>query len=104
MAEQVVTRQLIEKRRRGVAGWLFLFLFWAFNAWMTFVLLAGLAHNALEYGQLASDTAREGYLAGTMLGVLVVLGIWAAGAVVTGALVYVTRGRRELVELEQPAR
>jgi hypothetical protein len=103
MAGEVVKRRLIEKRRRGFFGWIFLLLFWGFNLLMVYSLFVGLNDNAQKYAQLTTDAERTGFAAGTGIGVVLILMIWAFGAVIFGALAYFTRGRRELIEVETRA-
>lgn len=99
MAEQV-TRKLVEKRRRGFFGWVFMLLFWAFNALMVVSLFSGISKNAEQYRTLATEAERQGAAAGTGLGIMMLLMTWAAGAVVLGLLVLFTRGRKEMIELQ----
>lgn len=95
-----MVRKLIEKRKRGFFGWLFLLLFWGWNALMAVALVAGLVGNADQYAKLATEAQRQGHVAGTGIAVMMILMMWAAGAVVFGLLAYFTRGRRELIEVE----
>jgi len=99
MAE-TVTRRMIEKRRRGFFGWIFLLVFWAFNALMAFSLYAGVSGNAQKYQVLKSEAERTGFAAGTGIGIMMILMTWAAGAVILGLLSYFTRGKREMIEVE----
>jgi hypothetical protein len=99
MAE-VVTRRMIERRRRGVFGWIFLLLFWGFNALMLYAIVKGVGDNASSY---ADPAMRRAHDAGAALAVMIWLVFWAAGAVVFGLLAHFTRGRRELVEVETKA-
>ena len=95
-----MARKLIEKRRRGFFGWLFLLMFWGWNVLMAFALFAGLDKNVQHYGKLATEAERQGYAAGTGIGVMLILIAWAAGAVILGLIAYFTRGRRELIEID----
>ena len=99
MADQV-TRKLIEKRRRGIVGWIFLLLFWGFNILMLVALFSGLSQNAADYKTLANEAERQGHAAGTGLGIMMLLMTWAAGAGVLGLLVLFTRGRKEMIEVQ----
>lgn len=97
-------RKFIERRRRGFFGWLFLLVFWAFNAFMLWVLFVGLSGNAATYAKLASDAERSGHAAGTAIGVTMIMTFWALGAVILGLAAYFTRGRREMIEVQvEPA-
>jgi hypothetical protein len=97
---QGVTRRLVEKRKRGFFGWVFLLLFWGFNALMVYVLFAGVGENAEEAARISDPSMRQAYQVGTGLGVMMILIFWAAGSVVFGLLAYFTRGTRELIEIE----
>jgi hypothetical protein len=87
-------------RKRGFFGWVFLILFWAFNAlmalWMW--LAAGMIGN--QYVS-ATGPNREFHQAGTAIGGAIggamILFIWLAGAVILGLFVLVTRGRKTVV-------
>jgi hypothetical protein len=95
-----MARKLIEKRRRGVFGWIFLTLFWGWNLLMGASLLAGLSGNAEQYATLTSEAEKVGYAAGTGLGATMILLTWALGAVILALAAYFTRGRRELIEID----
>lgn len=99
MGEEV-TRRMIERRRRGFFGWVFLLIFWGFNALMLFSILGGVGENAKHVATIADPQMRKAYEAGTGLGIMIWLIFWAAGAVVFGLLAHFTRGKRELIEVE----
>lgn len=75
-------------------------MFWGWNVLMALSLVAGLGKNADRYANLGSDAARQGHEIGTALGLITILVMWAMGAVILGLLVYFTRGRRELIEVD----
>lgn len=100
MPAEVVTKRTIEKRRRGIFGWMFLLLFWAFNVLMLYGLFSGVGESTKRAATLTDPGSRLAHDAGTGLGVMLVLFIWAAGAVILGLMAYFTRGRREWIELE----
>ena len=99
MAEHI-TRRMIEKRTRGFFGWIFLLIFWGFNALMAAWLIVGMSGNAEKYQTLTSEAARTGHAAGTGIAFMMILMVWALGAVIFGMLAYFTRGRREMIEIE----
>lgn len=84
-------------RRRGVFGWIFLALFWAFNALMA--LWAWMALSAIhgQYVAAASSAYRAGTEAGGAIVGSVILFVWAAGAVILGLLALLTRGHKTVV-------
>ncbi|MBX9682397.1 MAG: hypothetical protein K2X41_01280 [Hyphomicrobium sp.] len=100
MAADIVTRRMVEQRTRGFFGWIFLLLFWAFNILMVYGIFAGAGENAKQAAKLSDESMRDAYNAGTGLGIMVMLFVWAAGAVVFGLLAHFTRGKRELIEIE----
>ena len=98
MAETVV-RRMVERRRRGWVGFAFVMLFWAFNAamalWMAGVVQKGMVYRTAAYtGAVTSEFSGAGTAAA-----MIVLGVWAAGAVVFGGLMLATRGAKEMIEL-----
>lgn len=87
-----------ERRKRGVVGWIFLSFFLIFNAFMAFAMYAGLSGSADRAASLTSDAAIAGNAAGTALAAGMTLIFWAAGTVILGALVLLTRGRKIITE------
>lgn len=75
--------QWIETRRRGLFGWLFLLVFWAWNLLMAWVMYRMLAN--------AGTPASGGF------SFVVILVIWALGSVVTGLPAMLTRGRKRMI-------
>ena len=92
---------VIERYRRGVFGWLFLLLFWAFNGLMVYAIFSGVSENAQKAAQIADPRMRAAFDAGTGLGIMILLVFWAAGAIVFALLAYFTRGRKEIIEVER---
>lgn len=88
----------IEKRQRGIFGWIFLILFWGFNALMLFALFAGMSDNSAGYQTLTSEAEKTGYAVGTAIGAGLIVMFWAAGAVILGLFVILTRGKKVIVE------
>jgi len=93
---EVETRRLVEKRKRGFFGWIFLIIFWGWNALMAWALVMGA--GAANCAQYATRAEQDGCNAGAGIGIMMVLFMWAVGSVVFGMLAYFTRGRREMVE------
>jgi hypothetical protein len=100
MASEVVWRRLVERRRRGFFGWIFLLLFWGFNALMFYSIVKGVGDTTSFY---ADPAMRKAHDVGTGLAVMIWLVFWAAGAVIFGLLAHFTRGRQELIEVETKA-
>lgn len=94
----VVTKRTIERRRRGFFGWIFLILFWGFNALMAYALIKAVG------GDVPPPSARanmDAYRAGQGIAIMMWLIFWAAGAVVFGLLAYFSRGKREFIEITE---
>lgn len=97
---QPSTRRFIEQRKRGFFGYMFAFVFWAWNIFMAWATLAGLANVGQLGTTLTSDAERVGHAAGATIGFSLMLMLWAAGAVIFGLLMYATRGRQEMIEVQ----
>lgn len=95
-----VTRRMIETRRRGILGWIFLLLFWSFNLLMVIALFAGIQENAKRAPNFVDPAMRQAHDVGTGIGIMILVAFWAAGATVFGLLAHFSRGRRELLEVE----
>jgi hypothetical protein len=96
---QVVKRRMVEVRKRGIFGWIFLIIFWVANGLMALWLFATLA----SWGEMASPTSeaeKVGAGLGMVVGLGVIFSIWLCVAGVTGLLAFMTRGRKEIVEME----
>jgi hypothetical protein len=95
---------LIETRGRGLFGWIFLLLFWGFNALMAFALVAGVSEHLRKTPVFTDADMKEAYDVGTGIGIMIWLAFWAIGSVVLGLLARLTRGKRELTETETKSR
>jgi Mn2+/Fe2+ NRAMP family transporter len=93
-----------ERRKRGFFGWIFLILFFGFNAMMLYGTFAGLAGTGQQITAASSDAERTGAAIGTAIGVSMILVVWAAGAVILGLLVLLTPGRKVIVETVESGR
>jgi hypothetical protein len=74
-----------EVRKRGFFGWVFLLIFLLFNAFMIGWLIT--YWNAVS-----------GVTVGSTIGTGIIFFFWTAGAVITGLLAILTRGRKTYVE------
>jgi hypothetical protein len=86
-----------EVRQRGFFGWVFLIIFLAFNALMLWWLVAYWS----QIGPLVTagtEAEKAGGAIGATIGTGLILAIWAVGAVITGLLAILTRGRRSYIE------
>ena len=98
MAE-TITRKTIETRKRGFFGWIFLTIFWLANAFMAIWLFGTLS----KWGELAAPTtnaAKAGTGLGMAAGLGIIFSIWLCVSGVTGLLAFMSRGRKEIFEVE----
>ena len=85
-----------EQHRRGFFGWVFKLAFIGFNILMVAWLFSALA----GIGGLhpTSDAEKAGAAIGAVAGMGMLLFFWAAGTIVLGCLVLLTRGKKVIVE------
>lgn len=88
----------IEKRKRGFFGWIFLTIFWLFNALMVCSLFAGINATSKKMALLTTEAEKAGGAVGTIIGVSMILLMWALGAAILGLFVMLTRGSKITVE------
>jgi hypothetical protein len=62
-----------------VLGMDFFLLFWGFNLWMIYALFAGVGENAKQIAKFTDRSMRKAYEAGTGIGIMINLMVWAAG-------------------------
>lgn len=86
-----------ETRKRGFFGWLFLLLFFAFNAFMLYALAGGFA-NVASTPSPTDSASQAGRAIGIAMGSGFLIFIWVAGAVILGLFALLTRGRRTIIE------
>jgi len=91
----------VERRRRGVFGWLIAILFWLFNLLMMLWLWSAVSATSTVYTSASSEAEKAGAAIGTGIGIAMILAVWAFGEVILGAMMFFTRGRRELVTIEK---
>lgn len=91
-----VTR--IEKRKRGFFGWIFLIVFWGFNALMAVAFFSALGESSTANAYYAEGMYRDAHAAGTMIGAGMLIGIWFFVAALLGLFVLLTRGSKIIVE------
>ena len=95
-----MARRMIESRKRGIFGWFFISIFWAWNALMAYSLFGGMMSTSEHYASLTNEAERAGAAIGSGIGITMILLIWTLGAVLFGLLAYFSRGRKEIIELE----
>lgn len=92
----------IERRKRGVFGWIIAILFWGFNAMMVVWLIGGIGATSKQYAGATSEAAKAGTAIGATIGVGMVLSIWVMGAIVLGLMMLFTRGKKITVTKDVP--
>ncbi|MCF4167103.1 hypothetical protein L2U69_15735 [Zavarzinia compransoris] len=92
--------ETIEKRRRGVFGWIVAVLFWTFNAVMAVRVFVGTAilSRVARDAAPGAEAAVAKFTAG--IGISVLFAIWFFGAATLGIMMYLTRGRKVTVTRE----
>lgn len=86
-----------EKRKRGVFGWIVAIFFWGWQALMVSWLVTVLSATSTQYASSTDAAYRAGTAIGAGLGLTFVLGVWAFGSVIFGALMMFTRGKKILI-------
>ncbi len=94
-----MVRKLIERRKRGFFGWIMLTVFWLANGLMG-LWLAGTINEWSKISAPTTEAAKAGTAIGVGLGLSFLLGLWFFVAVITGLFAYMTRGRKEITEVE----
>jgi hypothetical protein len=94
----------IQIYKRGYIEWIFVILFWIFNALMAIWALAtfflrNAPHTGEEgaYGVFESVITAIGSAIGDAIGGTFNLSDWASGSVILAALIFVTRSRKTIV-------
>jgi hypothetical protein len=92
----------IERRKRGMFGWLFLILFWTFNLVMAVWVIAAI--NVIGSAPVLTEGAeRAGAALGAVVGFGIILSTWLAGNAILGLFVLLTRGNKVVVETTEEA-
>lgn len=95
-----MVKKFMERRKRGVFGWIFLTIFWIANGLMAVLVAAAFMGWGEQLQQPMSDAEKAGAGIGMAIGLGVVLWLWVFVAVITGLFVIMTRGRKEITEIE----
>ncbi|MGX7741541.1 hypothetical protein [Rhodopseudomonas parapalustris] len=90
---KIVRREI---RKRGFFGWVFLILFFAFNAIMLMWLIS--YWSILAQPDAATEAERLGKTIGGTIGSGALLMMWGLGDVILGMLALLTRGSKTIVE------
>ena len=87
-----------ERRKRGVFGLVFKYVFILYNLAMLAWLLSYWVKVGAQLNQLADEASRAGGAIGATLGTGLIVAFWVAGAVVLGLFTLLTRGKTVIVE------
>ena len=87
----------IEKRKRGIFGWVFLIVFFGWNAFMLLMLFV-MVNAANEMPTAGTEAGRAGAATGVALSIGGLLFVWLVGAVITGLFAMLTRGSKTIVK------
>jgi hypothetical protein len=91
--------RLIERRKRGIFGKLMLAVFWLANGFMALWLFSA-TQQWSKMPTAVTEAEKVGQGLGITAGLGVLLSIWACVAIVTGLLAYMTRGHKEITEID----
>ena len=88
----------VEKRKRGIFGWIVAILFWGFNALMA-------AWVASYWGILGTmesedEIVQVGTVIGGTIGTGMLFTLWFFGAVILGIMMLFTRGKKVIITRE----
>ena len=86
----------IERRKRGIFGWIVAIIFWTFN-----ILTAVWLFGAFKAGSEMPAT-EAGIAIGIGVAVTVILWTWLFGAIILGIMMFFTRGKRIIETIERP--
>lgn len=89
---RVIRREI---RKRGFFGWLFLIIFWLFNAFMAACVFTYL--GILSGVKTNDQFEHAGAVIGGTIGTTVLVFFWVAGAVILGLFALLTRGQKTIV-------
>jgi hypothetical protein len=92
---QTITRRTTIRRRRSIMGFFLLFFCLAVNAAFAYAFFSGLWH------WLTGTPFADGHPLATAKSEFTTLIAWAVAAAITYALAWLTRGRRDYVEVEE---
>jgi hypothetical protein len=84
-----------EIRKRGFFGWVFLVLFWLYNAFMAAWLFT--YWQQVSRIDAPSSAAHTGVIIGGTIATGVIVFFWVAGAVILGLFALLTRGRKTII-------
>lgn len=93
-------RKIIERRRRGLVGFVTLTFFWICNGFMVLWFAFVVKDWAILSSQLVTSAEKAGSGIGIVIGLGTIFSLWALVLAVTSVLVLMTRGRKEIIETD----
>lgn len=91
----------IEKRRRGIFGWIIAILFWGFNLMMAVWLWGAFSVTSTAVGEATSEAEKAGSMIGAGIGITMIIWVWLFGTIILGIMMLFTRGRKEIITVER---
>jgi len=97
-----MTHKTVTKTKRGFFGWIFLALFWAFQALMIFAIFANFGAAGDVGASCDGGAACEaGVAIGAGMGAVVGWFVWMLGTIVLGLATLMTRGKMVSITVEK---
>lgn len=92
----------VEKRKRGIFGWIVAILFWGFNALMVAWVASYWGSLGGLHGQSEDQFEQAGAVIGGTIGTGMLFAFWFFGAVILGLMMFFTRGKKVVTTQEIP--
>lgn len=83
-----------QKPKRSFFGKLIKWTFIGFNILMLIWLVGGVGGAAKQVGKAGSEAAQAGAAIGTGIGAMLIIFLWAGGAIILGILTLLTRPKK----------
>ena len=90
----------VEKRKRGIFGWIVASVFWGFNILMTVWITIGWAVLETTMQAEEDEITQAGVAIGGAIGTYMLLSLWFSGAVILGLMMFFTRGKKITITRE----
>ena len=90
----------VEKRKRGIFGWIVAMLFWGFNVLMAVWVLSFWGSLGGLYDQSEDQYVQAGTAIGGTIGTGMLFALWFFGAMILGLMMFFTRGKKVITTRE----
>jgi hypothetical protein len=94
----------IEKRKRGIFGWIVAIVFWGFNIFMAAWVATYWGLLGTSYESAGDAAAQAGTAIGGAIGTGMLFSLWFFGAVILGIMMLFTRGKKVIISQEVPSK